>query len=56
MYHFPDLDEQTRLNMLSELEFDILTGLFYEPVSMTASGMMGCVSGMPAMAKAVANV
>lgn len=40
MYHFPDLDEQTRLNMLSELEFDILTGLFYEPVSMTASGMM----------------
>ena len=40
MYHFPDLDEQTRLNMLSELEFDIRTGLFYEPVSMTASGMM----------------
>lgn len=40
MYYFPDLDEQTRLNMLSELEFDIRTGLFYEPLSMTASGMI----------------
>ena len=40
MYYFPDLDEQTRLNMISELEFDIRTGLFYEPLSMTASGMM----------------
>ncbi len=40
MYHFPDLDEQTRLNMISELEFDIRTGLFYEPLSMTSSGMM----------------
>lgn len=40
MYYFPDLDEQTRLNMLSELEFDIHTGLFYEPLSMTTSGMM----------------
>ncbi len=40
MYYFPDLDEQTRLNMLSELEFDIRTGLFYEPLSITTSGMM----------------
>lgn len=40
MYYFPDLDEQTRLNMISEFEFDIRTGLFYEPLSMTASGMM----------------
>lgn len=40
MYYFPDLDEQTRLNMISELEFDIRTGLFYEPLSMTASGMI----------------
>ena len=40
MYHFPNLDEQTRLNMISELEFDIRTGLFYEPVSMTVSGLM----------------
>ena len=40
MYNFPDLDEQTRLNMISELEFDIRTGLFYEPLSMTTSGMM----------------
>lgn len=40
MYYFPDLDEQTRLNMISELEFDIRTGLFYEPLSMTTSGMM----------------
>ncbi len=40
MYYFPDLDEQTRLNMISELEFDIRTGLFYEPLSMTVSGMI----------------
>lgn len=40
MFYFPDLDEQTRLNMISELEFDIRTGLFYEPLSMTTSGMM----------------
>ena len=40
MYYFSDLDEQTRLNMISELEFDIRTGLFYEPLSMTASGMI----------------
>lgn len=40
MYYFPDLDEQTRLNMISEFEFDIRTGLFYEPLSMTTSGRM----------------
>lgn len=40
MYYFLNLDEQTRLNMISELEFDIRTGLFYEPLSMTTSGMM----------------
>lgn len=40
MYYFPDLDEQTRLNMIGELEFDIRTGLFYEPVSMTCSGLI----------------
>ena len=40
MYCFPDLDEQTRLIMISELEFDIRTGLFYEPLSMTTSGMI----------------
>lgn len=40
MYYFPDLDEQTRFNMISELEFDTRTGLFYEPLSMTESGMM----------------
>ena len=40
MYYFPDLEEQTRLNMISELEFDIRTGLFYEPLSMTTSGII----------------
>lgn len=39
MTHFPDLDEQTRLVMLSELDFDLRTGLFYEPKSLTATGM-----------------
>lgn len=39
MTHFPDLDEQTRLVMLSELDFDLKTGLFYEPKSLTATGM-----------------
>lgn len=40
MYYFPDLDEQTRLNMISELEQDIRTGMFYNPVSMTDYGLM----------------
>lgn len=40
MYYFPDLYEQTRLNMISELEFDIRTELFYEPLSMTPSSIM----------------
>lgn len=37
MYYFPNLDEQTRLNMVSELNRDICTGLFYEPVSLNTS-------------------
>lgn len=40
MYYFPDLDEQTRLYMISELEFDIRTDLFYEPLSMNTLGLM----------------
>lgn len=40
MYNFPDLDEQTRLNMICELEMDIRTGMFYNPVSMTDYGLM----------------
>lgn len=39
MYYFPDLDEQTRLIMISELESDLKTGLFYEPKSLTSTGM-----------------
>lgn len=34
MYHFPNLDNKTRLIMISELERDIKNGLFYEPSSM----------------------
>lgn len=34
MHNFPDLDETTRLQMISELELDCQKGLFYEPVSM----------------------
>ena len=37
MYYFPDLDETTRLLMISELELDIKNGLFYEPVTMQKS-------------------
>lgn len=40
MYYFPDFDEQTRLNMISELELDIGTGMFYNPLSMTEYGLM----------------
>lgn len=40
MYYFPNLDEQTRLNMIAELELDIKTGMFYEPLSMTDYGLM----------------
>lgn len=39
MYYFPDLDEETRLNMISELELDIRNGSFYEPLSMSAYGL-----------------
>lgn len=39
MYYFPNLDEQTRLIMISELESDLKTGLFYEPRSLTSTGM-----------------
>lgn len=39
MYYFPNLDEQTRLIMISELESDLKTGLFYEPKSLTSTGM-----------------
>lgn len=39
MSYFPNLDEQTRLIMISELDFDLRTGLFYEPKSITATGM-----------------
>lgn len=34
MYYFPNLDNTTRLNMISELERDLQNGLFYIPVSM----------------------
>ena len=34
MFYFPNLDETTRLNMITELERDCKQGLFYEPVSM----------------------
>lgn len=40
MYYFPNLDEQTRLIMISELESDLKTGLFYEPKSLTPTGML----------------
>lgn len=40
MYYFLDLDEQTRLIMICELEHDIQTGMFYNPVSMTDYGLM----------------
>lgn len=33
MYYFPNLDDTTRLNMISELEQDLQNGLFYIPVS-----------------------
>lgn len=33
MYYFPNLDNKTRLIMVSELERDIKNGLFYEPSS-----------------------
>lgn len=39
MYYFPNLDEQTRLIMISELESDLKTGLFYKPRSLTSTGM-----------------
>ena len=39
MYYFPNLDEQTRLIMISELESGLKTGLFYEPRSLTSTGM-----------------
>ena len=39
MYYFQNLDEQTRLIMISELESDLKTGLFYEPKSLTSTGM-----------------
>ncbi|DAB18361.1 TPA: hypothetical protein CPT81_09685 [Candidatus Gastranaerophilales bacterium HUM_20] len=39
MYYFPDLDEETRLNMISELELDIRNCSFYEPLSMSAYGL-----------------
>lgn len=39
MYYFPNLDEQTRLIMISELESDLKTGLFYEPKSLTTTGI-----------------
>lgn len=39
MYYFPNLDEQTRLIMISELESDFKTGLFYDPKSLTSTGM-----------------
>ena len=39
MYYFPNLDEQTRLIMISELESDLKIGLFYEPKSLTSIGM-----------------
>ena len=34
MYYFPNLDNKTRLIMISELERDIKNGLFYESSSM----------------------
>lgn len=34
MYHFPNLDDQTRSIMVSEFKQDIKKSLFYEPVSM----------------------
>lgn len=39
MYYFQNLDEQTRLIMISELESDFKTGLFYDPKSLTSTGM-----------------
>lgn len=39
MYYFPNLDEQTRLIVISELESDLKTGLFYGPKSLTSTGM-----------------
>ena len=38
MYHFPNLDPQTRLLMLLELDRDINNGLFYEPESLNTYG------------------
>lgn len=40
MYYFPDLDEQTRQCMISELELDMKKGLFYDPLSMTSSYLL----------------
>lgn len=40
MYYFPNLDEQTRLIMISELESDLITSLFYEPKSLTSTDML----------------
>lgn len=37
MYHFPNLDNTTRLIMISELERDIKNGLFYESSSLKSS-------------------
>lgn len=39
-YKFYNLDEQTRLNMIGELELDIQIGLFYEPLSMKTSSLI----------------
>lgn len=40
MYYYPNLDEQTRLIMISELESDLITSLFYEPKSLTSTDML----------------
>lgn len=40
MYYFRDQDEQTRLNMIGELELNIQTCMFYNPLSMTEYGLM----------------
>lgn len=37
MYHFPNLDETTRLVMIRELDLDLSNGMFYEPVSIQKS-------------------
>ena len=33
MYYFPNLDDTTRLIMITELEMDLKNGLFYVPKS-----------------------